>query len=331
MEEMVQMRRKGVLASGLALMLIAFVAWLAAAAPAGAAFPGRNGLIAFWGGDGQSNPQIYVMNPDGTGITNLSRSPGTFDALPRWSPDGTKMVFSRFVDQPPLNLYRMNADGTNVVRLTNSPNTLDAFASWMADGRHIVFTRTPSGASCANGSTIWIVNDDGSGLRQVTPDSFSACMPAASPRGSRIAFTATFDHGFTFQIYTMNVDGSGLRRLSPAVTGYDYRPNWSPDGESIVFLNGPMPDKGYQAIWVMQADGSERHQITLPSPSWDNPAWSPDGRFIVDDTCTDEQNNPAPCHIWVFTRDGRSRTQLTFRTFGFDSNADWQPVRERSS
>src|ERR1700694_575172 len=113
------MRRKGLLRTGLALMFIALVAWLAAAAPAGAAFPGRNGLIAFWGGDLQSNPQIYVMNPDGTGITDLSRSPGTFDALPRWSADGSKIVFSRFVGQPPLNLYRMNADGPANMRPRN--------------------------------------------------------------------------------------------------------------------------------------------------------------------------------------------------------------------
>jgi Tol biopolymer transport system component len=328
------MRQVRAMPGTLLVMLVLLVALFAMALPTTAAFPGRNGVIAFWGGDQHSNPQIYVMNPDGTGITNLSRSPGTFDALPRWSPDGTKIVFSRFAVQPPLNLYRMDADGSNVVQLTNHPDTLDAFAAWTADGNQIVFTRAPNGATgagCAGGSTIWIVNADGSGLRQLTPDSFIACMPATSPHGSRISFSASFDHGFTFQIYTMNLDGSRLRRLSPPVTGFDFRPNWSPDGDSIVFLNAPMPGTPYQAIWIMGADGSDRHQITLPSPSWDNPAWSPDGRFIVDDTCTDDHNNPAPCHIWVFNRDGSSRTQLTFRTVGFDSNADWQPVPDRSS
>jgi TolB protein len=310
-------------------LLLLVISLVAVASPTTAAFPGRNGLIAFWGGDQQSNPQIYVMNPDGTGLTKVSQDPNAFDALPRWSPDGSKLVFSRFVGEPPLNLYRMNADGSNIVRLTNSPDTSDLFAAWTAGGRQIVFTRAPlnsTGAGCAAGSTIWIVNADGSGLRQLTPSSFIACMPATSPVGSKIAFSASFDQGFTFQIYTMNLDGSGLRRLSPRVTGFDFRPNWSPDGESLVFLNGPMSGVQYEAIWVMRTDGSERRQITLPSPSWDNPAWSPDGRFIVDDTCTDDHNNPAPCHIWVFTRDGTSRTQLTFRTIGFDSNADWQPI-----
>jgi len=315
---------------GLLLALFTLVAvWASSSISAGAAFPGRNGLIAFWGGDGVNNPQIYTMKPDGTGITNLSGSPGTFDALPRWSPDGMKLVFSRTDGQTPLNLYRMNADGSNVVRLTNSPSTADLFAAWTADGRQIVFTRAPvgsSGAGCASGSTLWVVNADGSGLHQLTAASYIACMPATSPHGSKVAFSASFDQGLTFQIYTINLDGIGLRRLSPAVTGFDFRPNWSPDGESLVFLNGPMPVINYNAIWVMRSDGSERQQLTLPSPSWDNPAWSPDGRFIVDDTCTDDHNNAQPCRIWVFTSDGQSRTQLTFRTSGFDANADWQPV-----
>lgn len=310
--------------AGLLLLLTSAVTAL----PTSAAFPGRNGVIAFWGGDGQSNPRIYVMNPDGSGLTPVTDGK-TFDGLPRWSPDGRQLVFSR-LDGGVFNLYRMNADGTNVVRVTNQSQFNDYFASWVADGRRIVFTRlpvgAPGGAGCAPASTLWVINADGSGLRQLTPNSFTGCMPAASPTGSRVAFSASTDGGFTFQIYTINLDGSGLRRLSPAVTGFDHRPNWSPDGESLVFLNGPMPAPPYDAIWVMRADGTDRHQLTLPTPSWDNPAFSPDGRYIVDDTCTDDHNNLAVCHIWVFTRDGRSRTQLTFRTSGFDSNADWQPL-----
>src|SRR5215831_752184 len=78
------------------------------AVPTSAAFPGRNGLIAFWGGDGQSNPRIYVMNSDGSGLTSLTD--GTyFDGLPRWSPDGRSLVLSR-LDGGVFNLYRMNAD-----------------------------------------------------------------------------------------------------------------------------------------------------------------------------------------------------------------------------
>jgi len=315
--------------SGLMAFLVAATAWLSLAVPAGAAFPGTNGLITFWGGfnDPSNGPiQVRVMNPDGTGVMSLSHESGVVDGLPRWSPDGSQIVFSRLIlGQPAWNLYRMGADGSGVTRLTNQMQANDFFAAWTADGR-IVFMHGQG--ECVAGDSLWLINADGTGLRQLTDPGYAACLPAPAPRASKIAFTGSFDGGSSFQIYTIDLDGSELRRLSPPGTRFDYRPNWSPTGNDLVFLSAPVSGIFNRSLWTMHANGTQRNQILGSSPSWDSPAWSPDGQFIVLHTCTDQQQVPGPCHIWVARRDGSGLTQLTFATSGqFDANADWQAIR----
>ena len=179
------------------------------------------------------------------------------------------------------------------------------------------------------GGSLWVVNADGSTLRRLTDPPFIACLPATSPRSPLVAFTGSVDGGATFQIYVIGLDGTGLRRLSPAGTEFDYRPNWSPDGGSLVFLNSPTNGQLYRGLWTMRTDGTQRTQILPGAPSWDSPAWSPDGRYVILHTCTDDLNQVTSCRIFKVRRDGTGLTQLTFAPPGhFDSNADWQPILE---
>ena len=61
------------------------------------------------------NPEIYVMNADGSGQTRLTNHEG-FDMAPSWSPDGSKIVFVTHREGPPM-VYAMNADGSNLTKL----------------------------------------------------------------------------------------------------------------------------------------------------------------------------------------------------------------------
>jgi TolB protein len=83
------------------------------AAPAGAAFPGTNGRIAF-ATDLHGDLEIYTMNPDGTGQVRLTNHPAT-DRAPAWHPSAPKIAFSTDRDGD-VEIYVMNADGSGQTR-----------------------------------------------------------------------------------------------------------------------------------------------------------------------------------------------------------------------
>ena len=90
---------------------------LLAAAPAGATFPGANGLIAFesFGRDGP-DADVFTIAPDGTGLTNLTAASPTADRYPFWSADGAKIAFVSERDGGDFDVWVMNADGSGATR-----------------------------------------------------------------------------------------------------------------------------------------------------------------------------------------------------------------------
>jgi hypothetical protein len=82
-----------------------------------ATFPGANGKIAFVS-DRDGNQEIYVMNPDGSGVTRLTNN-AAHDVYPAWSPDGSKIAFTSNRDGN-WEIYVMNADGSGATRLTDN-------------------------------------------------------------------------------------------------------------------------------------------------------------------------------------------------------------------
>jgi len=243
----------------------------------------RIAFVAFPSG----NPEIYVVNADGSGQQNLTNHP-EWDLSPAWSPDGARIAFESHRDGD-YDIYVMNADGSGLLKLTDN-STADVDPAWSPDGRRIAFDG-------ANG--VCFMNSDGSDLSCPSGDPTSGA-PTWSPDGTKMAFQSCADGNY--EIYVMNVDGSGkLNRTSNAAD--DYEPEWSSDGTRIAFVS---ERDGNREIYSMNPDGSG--QTNLTQTSWGEHwlTWSPDSTKIA---FTSYVTWPAP--IFVMNADGTGQTQLT--------------------
>ena len=264
-----------------------------------------HGCIVF---DSYSNGnwEVYLMNPDGSGFTNLTRHPAN-DGDPVWSPDGQRIAFDSDRDGN-WEIYVMNADGSGVTRLT-SHSADDDSPAWLPDGQHIAFK------SNRNGNwEIYVVHLDGSGLMNLTNHPAGDRMPAWSPDGRRVAFTS--DRNDNWEIYVMNADGSEVTNLTND-SAEDWFPAWSPDGRRIAFHSYR---DGDAEIYVMNADGSEVTRLTHQVGDDWGPSWSSDGLWIAFTSDRDGDNE-----IYVVRADGSDVRRLTSNTIG-DTWPHWAPV-----
>ena len=192
---------------------------------------------------------IYRANPDGTGITPLTRTPG-YDAEATVAPDG--LITFTSVRDGDMEIYTMKSDGTDVKRLTNRPGP-DGGPFFSYDGMKIVFRGRPlqTGQELDDYRTLlkeglwrptqlelFVMDRDGGNLRQLTTLGGANFAPSWHPDGRRIIFASNMHDpkGRNFDLYLINVDGSGLERVTYNET-FDGFPMFSPDGKHLVFAS----------------------------------------------------------------------------------------------
>jgi tricorn protease-like protein len=166
-------------------------------ASANAAFPGRNGRIAFVrAGD------IWTMKADGTGQTRLTFDGTAMHRAPRWSPDGSRIAFVSSASGD-RQIYAMNADGSDPERLTFDAD-IDNSPAWSWDGTQILFEKSVRANGTIVSNEIWAVATDGSRAeRNVAGAPRDDGRPGTSPRDERIVFSRSPVPGATSSIFTL--------------------------------------------------------------------------------------------------------------------------------
>jgi len=259
------------------VLLITLVMMLALGGAASATFPGANGRIAF-----EHRGSIYTVNPDGSALRRITT--GQVDTTPEWSPDGRSIAFARDMNgQDPLGLsiWLANADGTGAQLVTAPDDKSDSLRPrFTPDGQTIVFQNC-LGEGCDGG--IFAVRTDGSGLRQITPNSGESYnWPVPSPDGRLIAFMRWHVGGVMMRIYLISSDGSGQTAVTPiALEGW--APDWAPSGKFILFSSNNYGNRPHGAIYRVRSNGHDLRRLTNPRfPFSDSMAsYAPDGSRIV--------------------------------------------------
>src|SRR5216683_7025206 len=225
----------------------------------------KNGVLLVTSKDIDSS--IVTMNADGSNRKVIFQAVQGAAFAPSWSPDGERIAFGYggFLQgrrTSGAKIVLVTRDGSGVEELTvDMPNA--GFPSWSADGKEIVYR-----SFGPKDMGLRIFNLENHTTRALSDGSDN--LPYWSPDGTRILFTRKQDDNF--DIYTIKPDGTDLKRMT-TFPANDARAVWSQDGKYILWNSGEYGFKDeaalydnsfqpYGSIWITNADGSGKRQLT---------------------------------------------------------------------
>jgi Tol biopolymer transport system component len=212
---------------------------------------------------------IYAMNADGSGVVQLTATPG-LDEQPVWSPDGSRIAFASIrVGSNGLDIYVMDANGQNVKRLTTTTGS-DTAPAWSPNGAKIAFQSMRDG-----NSEIYVMNADGTGQTRLTTAPGLDIEPSWSPDSSRIAFAS--DRNIGVNIWVMNATPGAVATQLTFTRQAETDPAWSPtDPSKIAFSSNKAGSSGFD-LYTISPTGTNQVRLTTEKSDDTEPTWSRDG------------------------------------------------------
>lgn len=227
-----------------------------------------------------------------------------------FSPDGKKLIFqSKRDDLKCDQIFTMNIDGSGVKQVSNGEGRTTC-SYFFNKGKKILYGSThlgskecPANPDFSKGYVwpifptydIFTANADGTKIKQMTKTKGYDAEATVSPDGKRVVFTSMRDGDL--DIYTMDINGKNVKRVTSEL-GYDGGAFFSPDGKQIVFrayhpktdaeiaryklrLSEDLIEPNNFEVWVMNADGTNKRQVTKLGAASFAPFFTPDGKKII--------------------------------------------------
>jgi len=237
----------------LLILLTACAGLAAVSAASGNEAPG--GTLVFSAQQGGSGVwSLWRCLPDGKALQRLTADEE--DADPRWSPDGKRIVFTRFREGTP-GLWLIGADGGAAERVCEGRQ-----ASWTPDGKGILF--------CRDGQVF--SRDLASGKeKRLSPEMWEQCaFPAMSPDGTSVVCSSR--HEGPIKLYLIACATGAAKRL--ATSKEACTPRWSADGKTVLFQTS-------NHVCAIGSDGKDEEDMTFGAGVQHQAQFSPDGGWIV--------------------------------------------------
>jgi len=253
----------------------------------------------------QSEQVLMVTNADGGGERKLAvrKFPNFFRAV-SWSPDGKKIACAVGSYVPSYNSYlvEVQVEGGPEKAIASPGWFFIGELGWLPDGRGLIMDASELSSARFDSAQLWRLSVQNGEVWRITNDLNNY---------SGVSLTADSNRLVTVQSETVSniwlVPHGEAERAIQVTYGASRRDGeaglaLTPDGK-IVFTSKA---SGTEDIWIMDADGSHQRQLTASAGLNNNPAVSPDGRFIVFTS-----TRTGASHLWRMDIDGSNPRQLT--------------------
>jgi TolB protein len=295
--------------------------------------------LAGCGGDGDKKQPVIFQGEERHFAALRKLTDGGQNAEAYFSKDDSSIIFqSQHGDLAADQMFTMSPAGERSVMVSNGKGRCTC-GYFFPDGKRILYSSTQLGGDApppppdhshgyvwgiSASYDIFTANPDGSDMKRLTETPGYDAESVITEDGSRIIFTSV--RNGDLDIYSMKPDGTDVRQLTDE-PGYDGGPWPSPDGKLVAYRAhhpkpGPELDE-YRSLlaqalvrptemdlWIMDADGSHRRQLTHFAGASFGPSWHPDGKRIIFASNMDDPKG-RNFDIYLINLDGSGLERIT--------------------